>query len=87
MASPTLSEDDIDDLLYFARTNDIAELRALLSSLAAQNTCSEAEILLAARDPDSGNTAAHYAAANGFDGRRPSLATAALANSSKYRPT
>ena len=73
MASPTLPEDEIDDLLYFARTNDTSELQTLLISLAAQNSCSEADILLTARDADSGNTIAHYAAANGFDGKCPFL--------------
>ncbi|KAF2230228.1 ankyrin, partial [Viridothelium virens] len=74
---PSLSEDDIDDLLYFARTNDTSELSTLLTSLSSQHACSQSDILLAARDPESGNTVAHYAAANGFDahanGTSPSL--------------
>ena len=68
MPSPTLSEDDIDDLLYFARTNDTSELETTLASLSSQHACAEADILTAARDPDSGNTVAHYAAANAFPG-------------------
>ncbi|KAL9064611.1 MAG: hypothetical protein Q9157_007770 [Trypethelium eluteriae] len=67
MPRPSLSEDDIDDLLYFARTNDTSELSTLLTSLSSQHACSQSDILLAARDPESGNTVAHYAAANGFD--------------------
>ncbi|KAL9089663.1 MAG: hypothetical protein Q9165_005695 [Trypethelium subeluteriae] len=67
MPQPSLSEDDIDDLLYFARTNDTPELSTLLTSLSSQHACSQSDTLLAARDPGSGNTVAHYAAANGFD--------------------
>ncbi|KAI9662576.1 MAG: hypothetical protein M1821_008743 [Bathelium mastoideum] len=67
MSTPNLSEEDIDDILYFARTNDLSELRTILTSLAGQTGHSQVDTLLAARDPDSDNTVAHYAAANGFD--------------------
>ena len=71
----TLSEEQIDDLLYLARTNEPSEL---LSELAAikevQMTArgvrtSEADILLAAVDPDTGNNVLHMAAANGHTGK------------------
>ncbi|KAI9702155.1 MAG: hypothetical protein M1820_006237 [Bogoriella megaspora] len=68
MHAHVLSDDEIDDILYFTRTNDASELDSSLSSLAHEQKCSKAEILVAARDPESGNTVAHFAAANGFDG-------------------
>ncbi|KAL9598679.1 MAG: hypothetical protein Q9219_004348 [cf. Caloplaca sp. 3 TL-2023] len=62
---PTLSPDQIDDLLYLARTNDVNDLKAEVESIAhAQNVPTQA-ILELAVDPDSGNGLLHMAAANG----------------------
>lgn len=63
-----LSEDEIDDILYLARTNERDELAELLKALAAQHSCAQSDILSAAIDPESGNTALHYAGANGHVG-------------------
>ncbi|KAL8832812.1 MAG: hypothetical protein Q9170_004734 [Blastenia crenularia] len=61
---PTLSTDEIDDLLYLARTNDLHDLKAGIQAIAqAQNTTLE-NIILASVDSDTGNGLLHMAAAN-----------------------
>ncbi|KAI0157960.1 ankyrin [Hypoxylon sp. FL1284] len=62
--APNLSEDEIDDLVYLARTGDDAELAGMLQQLAARENTTPAEILEAARD-DGKATCLHMAAANG----------------------
>ena len=70
----TLSEEQIDDLLYLARTNESSELRSELAAIkeahmtARGMRTSEADILLAAVDPETGNNVFHMAAANGHTG-------------------
>ncbi len=66
--APKLSEDEIDDLLYFARTGDEEEFNALSSELCKRESVSVVELLLAARDEASGNGVLHMAAANGHSG-------------------
>ena len=61
----TLTEDEIDDLLYIARSNDLPSLEPYLTHLAQQHAAPASAILAAATDPASHNTALHYAAANG----------------------
>ncbi|KAI1099571.1 ankyrin [Jackrogersella minutella] len=61
---PRLSEDEIDDLIYLARTGDDAELTGTVQELANRESATHSEILLAARD-DSKATCLHMAAANG----------------------
>lgn len=63
-----LDEDTIDDILYLARTNEATELDSFLSELSAKAKQSKAELLTAAIDPYSKNSALHYAAANGHNG-------------------
>ena len=66
---PQLSADEIDDILYLTRTNDTAELLPYLSQLSQSHSSqSPASILEACVDEYSGNTAFHYAAANGSTG-------------------
>ncbi|KAF8472026.1 ankyrin repeat-containing domain protein, partial [Kalaharituber pfeilii] len=65
-----LDPDTIDDLLYFSRTNDLPELLSTLSEIRASlalpaDADTDAGILCAAVDPESGNTVVHMAAANG----------------------
>jgi uncharacterized protein len=67
MASPNpLSEDEIDDLLYYSRINDLGELEAALADIVDSKhlTLDLPQIIAAAVDPEDGNTALHYAAAN-----------------------
>lgn len=63
--APKLSEDEIDDLLYFARTGDNAEFDALKNELCKRESISDVELLEAARDEATGNGVLHMAAANG----------------------
>ncbi|KAL2020575.1 hypothetical protein VTK56DRAFT_8163 [Thermocarpiscus australiensis] len=62
--APQLSDDEIDDLLYAARTGDQDELTTLLSSLAERETASPAEILVSAKD-EGKSTCLHMATGNG----------------------
>lgn len=65
---PQLSEDDIDDLLYFARIGDQEELNTSIEELCKHETTTLAEILLLAKDELTGNGPLHMAAANGHTG-------------------
>jgi len=66
---PNLTEDEIDDVLYLAQTNEHAELDEFLSELVKRYECSKADVIQAAVDPERGNTTLHVAAANGHIGR------------------
>ncbi|KAH7079575.1 ankyrin repeat-containing domain protein [Paraphoma chrysanthemicola] len=61
----TLDEDAVDEILYLARANEPVELASYLSELSAQTKRPSAELVGAAVDPFSKNSALHYAAANG----------------------
>ena len=63
--SPSLTADDIDDLLYFTRVNSASELQETLSNLSNQSNASPKQILEACIDPENGNTVLHYCSANG----------------------
>jgi uncharacterized protein len=65
---PSLTEEEIDDILYCARTNELEELKPYISSLATKYTESNWSILLAAIDPETRNDSLHYASANGHLG-------------------
>ncbi|KAI1086180.1 ankyrin [Rostrohypoxylon terebratum] len=62
--TPNLSGDEVDDLIYLARTGDDAELIEMLQELTNRESATHAEILEAARD-ESKATCLHMAAANG----------------------
>ncbi|KAK3901431.1 ankyrin repeat-containing protein YAR1 [Staphylotrichum tortipilum] len=62
--APQLSEDEIDDLLYAARTGEKDELTTLLSALAEREKVSPAEILTSATD-EGKSTCLHMATGNG----------------------
>jgi len=63
-----MDEDTIDEILYLARVNEVNELSTYLSDVSAQAKRSKAELVAAAVDAYSKNTALHYAAANGHVG-------------------
>ncbi len=65
--APQLSEDEIDDLLYAARTGEQDELTTLLSTLAEREKVSPAEILTSATD-EGKSTCLHMATGNGHIG-------------------
>jgi glutamate mutase epsilon subunit len=69
MSGVTLEEDAIDEILYLARTNETAGLESYLSELSSQTKHARADLIAAAIDPYSKNTALHYAAANGHVGK------------------
>ncbi|PHH65652.1 hypothetical protein CDD81_1738 [Ophiocordyceps australis] len=62
--APQLSEDEIDDVIYFARAGDESELAESLQALAMREEVSRAEILQAAQD-EAKSTALHMATGNG----------------------
>jgi hypothetical protein len=66
--APKFSEDEIDDLLYFARTGDREEFDNLSTELCRRESITVVELLQAARDEGSGNGVLHMAAANGHHG-------------------
>lgn len=70
-SSLQVSEDDIDDLLYLARTGEAQELAEFLAAIASRLQANEEAIILAAKDDFSGNNTLHMAAANGHLGEKP----------------
>jgi hypothetical protein len=68
--APKLSEDEIDDLLYFARVGDKAEFNTLKDELCKRENLSDEQLVEVARDEESGNGVLHMAAANGHSGTR-----------------
>ncbi|KAI3328526.1 ankyrin repeat-containing domain protein [Ustulina deusta] len=63
--APCLSEEEIDDLVYLARTGEDADLTEMLHELATRETATTADILTAARAEQGKATCLHMAAANG----------------------
>ncbi|KAL8972422.1 MAG: hypothetical protein Q9183_000554 [Haloplaca sp. 2 TL-2023] len=61
---PTVSADNIDDLLYLARINDTHDLKAGVEAIAQSSQTTARDILLAAVDAGSGNGLLHMACAN-----------------------
>jgi hypothetical protein len=65
-----MTEDEIDDVLYCARANEIEELKSFIPTLFPKYGTQPAWILSQAADADTGNSALHYASANGHLGLR-----------------
>lgn len=71
MTAP-LDADTIDDILYLARVGDLSELQSLLSAPPVSDSpAAISSLLAAAADAATGNSPAHYAAANGHTGMLP----------------
>lgn len=68
MAPPALTADEIDDVLYFTRVNEVEDLKTTIAELAQKYQCEPREVVEAAVDPESGNGTLHYCAANGLAG-------------------
>ncbi|KAK3359636.1 ankyrin repeat-containing domain protein, partial [Lasiosphaeria hispida] len=62
--APRLSEDEVDDLLYSARTGEKDDLTSLLAALAEREKASPADILSSAKD-EGKSTSLHMATGNG----------------------
>jgi hypothetical protein len=69
----TLTEDEIDDILYFARANELEDLKSTLKEFATAHSVSEVEICSAAIDSETQNGPLHYAAGNGHLGISPTF--------------
>ena len=61
----SLTEDEIDDILYISRANELPELAPYLTSLSHKYTTTTQTILLSSTEPETQNTPLHYASANG----------------------
>lgn len=66
--APKLSEDEIDDLIYFARTGENDDLKETVAALAEREGVTPAEILIAAKDEGNKSTTLHMATGNGHLG-------------------
>lgn len=64
-ASIAFAEEELDDLLYYARTGSQADLSEIATALASKQNAHSSFVLSNAIDPESGNTCLHYACANG----------------------
>nr|POE72763.1 ankyrin repeat-containing protein yar1 [Quercus suber] len=64
--APSLTVDEIDDLLYFTRANEAQDLQETVSQMAQKYGCTARDVLEACKDPENGNTVLHYSAANGL---------------------
>lgn len=62
--APNMSEDEIDDLIYFARAGEVVDMNETLKTLSTRETVSPAEILMAAKD-EGKSTCLHMATGNG----------------------
>ena len=67
---PSLSKEEIDDLIYFARIGDLSELLSCIEGLAKSATTTQSSIISAAIDEQSGNGILHMASANDHIGNR-----------------
>lgn len=65
---PALTADEIDDLLYFTRVNEVDDLKQTITELSQKYQCGSKEVVEAGIDPESGNSVLHYCAANGLAG-------------------
>ncbi|KAI5780767.1 ankyrin repeat-containing protein YAR1 [Geopyxis carbonaria] len=63
-----IPEDEIDDLLYYARAGETADLLGGIDRIKTRSNQTVADILLAVKDAQSENTVLHMAAANGYLG-------------------
>lgn len=66
--APKLSEDEIDDLIYFARAGENDDLKEAVAGLAEREGVTPAEILIAAKDEGNKSTTLHMATGNGHLG-------------------
>lgn len=63
-----LTEDEVDDLIYFARANEADDFKTTLADLAKTKTNGDALAVLAAAVDAGKNTPLHMAAGNGHRG-------------------
>ncbi|KAJ4136360.1 ankyrin repeat-containing protein [Fusarium equiseti] len=63
--APKLTEEEIDDLIYFSRAGEQEDLTETIKSLAERENASPAEIVAAAQDASNKSTCLHMATGNG----------------------
>jgi uncharacterized protein len=63
-----LTEDEIDNILYFSRANELEDLKTQVLESSREHNYSNVEVLKTALDEETGNTAWHYSCANGHIG-------------------
>jgi hypothetical protein len=68
--APNISEDEVDDLIYLARTGDTEDLNTLKASICQRENISVLVLLDVVKDENSGNGVLHMAAANGHDRKK-----------------
>lgn len=73
--APSLTFDEVDDLLYFTRANEVEDLQQTITELAQKYECQPREVLEAAVDPNTGNTMLHFCSANGLTALLQNLLT------------
>lgn len=72
--APKLTEEEIDDLIYFSRAGEQEDLTETIKSLAERENASAAEIVAAAQDASNKSTCLHMATGNGHLGKNETLA-------------
>ncbi|KAL6913828.1 hypothetical protein ACHAP8_001769 [Fusarium lateritium] len=63
--APKLTEDEIDDIIYFSRSGEQEDLTDSIKTLAERENSSPAEIVAAAQDASNKSTCLHMATGNG----------------------
>lgn len=71
--APKLTEEEIDDLIYFSRAGEQEDLTETIKSLAERENASPAEIVAAAQDASNKSTCLHMATGNGHLGKNEIL--------------
>ena len=72
--APKLTEEEIDDLIYFSRAGEQEDLTETIKSLAERENASPAEIVAAAQDASNKSTCLHMATGNGHLGKNGIMA-------------
>ena len=60
-----LTEEQVDDILFYARTGELEELQTCVKEISQTRNTSQVDIIAACLDEQSQNTPLHMAAANG----------------------
>lgn len=65
----TLTEEQIDDTLFYARTGQLEELQVCIENFSQATSSTQEDIIAASLEEQSLNTPLHMAAANGQLGK------------------
>jgi hypothetical protein len=67
-ALTALNEEEIDDILWLSRVNDLDELKEVVDGIVQAKKLTKEQIIISAVGADK-NTCAHYASANNHTGQ------------------